>query len=339
MTFKKTVIALLILVFSIAGFGFFAGSAFSATQPHTISFGFCSSGWLIPSYYADVLKERVEQYSEGRLELEVHKGGSLCCETSCVEQLQQGAIDVAELSTENFGSFTDTFLVYDLPYFFESREMARKAAQGEAFKYLQKKCETKDNMKCLAILSTYGHRDLWQNAKEIRVPSDTKGLKIRVTHSPIPALITKAWGATPINVPWAEVYQASQTRVIHGNYQPTGWQLASKLYEVQPFCTEVSPTYNFIIVVMSLDAYNGLPKDLQVVFDKAVKEANEETWEYDAKEDARCRKELIDHGVKFYKPTPEEMELWKRPAMPVLEQFKKKVDPAVITLMESLRDK
>ena len=332
------VIGLYLMVIGLAAVFVFSGSvAMAAGKTYTLSAGFGSPpDFLVPYYYMKIFKEKVEDYSQGELKIKLFHSGSLCSETGCVEQMQQGALDIAELSTENYSAFHDTFLVYDLPYLFKNREHARRAALGVAFDELKEKSEKKDKVKCLGIASTYGFRNLYQNAREVRVPADMKGLKIRVTQSPIPALLTKGWGAAALNVPWPEVYQAAQTKVIHGNWQPTGWMYASKLYEVMDYCTECGPTYNFIIFVMSLKKYNNLPKHLQLILDQAAKESNEEIWEYDKAEAKKYKAKLQKLGVKYYTPTPAEMELWRTPGLKVLEKFKSMVDPQIFQLIESM---
>jgi TRAP-type C4-dicarboxylate transport system substrate-binding protein len=160
----------------------------------------------------ELMKEKLEKESNGRIQVRIHPSGSLCSEGTCVEQLRQKAIDMAHISSGNYGAFSNVFYVLDMPYLFDTFEAAKEAATGPIGDILKKRSEERDKIKCLAITSSYAFRNLYNNVRECRVPADTKGIKIRTVHSPIETNLVKGWGATPLNVPYAELYQACRPR-------------------------------------------------------------------------------------------------------------------------------
>ena len=278
----------------------------------------------------ELMKEKLEKESNGRIQVQIHPGGSLCSEGTCVEQLRQKAIDMASISTGNYGAFSNLFYVLDMPYLFDTFEAAKQVAIGPIGDILKKRSEERDKVKCLAIIPSYAFRNFYNNVRECRVPADTKGIKIRTVLSPIETNLVKGWGATPINVPWAELYQALQTKVVNGFYIPDGYTYHRKFYEVVNYCTETGGLFNFHLFLMDLDKYNALPKDLQQLIDKAAKEVELASYDLDLKWSQEAKAEMIKAGTKFYTPTPEEMKLWKEPAMKIWDMFKAEVDQELL---------
>ena len=66
-----------------------------------------------------------------------------------------------------------------------------------------------------------------------------KGIKWRVTKSPIEYTLVKNWGAVPVPYDWAQLYQGLQTGVVSGQYVATPWQHVAKLHEVAKYFTEI----------------------------------------------------------------------------------------------------
>ena len=56
----------------------------------------------------DVLKPKLEAYSNGRLTTDIHMAKSLCSEKTCVEQVKLGQIDIGTASVSNYGGFHKT---------------------------------------------------------------------------------------------------------------------------------------------------------------------------------------------------------------------------------------
>ena len=68
---------------------------------------------------ANVLIPKIKEYSGGRMEIQAHWMGSICGEQKCGEQAMQGLIDIATSSTANFGNFSTTYAITDLPFIFK----------------------------------------------------------------------------------------------------------------------------------------------------------------------------------------------------------------------------
>lgn len=72
------------------------------------------------------LKPKVEQLSDGKVKMDVHLRGTLCNEGSCMDQVRLGQIDIATISTANYGGYWTTFEITTLPYIFKDETNAEK---------------------------------------------------------------------------------------------------------------------------------------------------------------------------------------------------------------------
>ena len=79
----------------------------------------------------------------------------------------------------------------------------------------------------------------------VHAPADLKGLKVRVTKSPVDFILFKAWGGIPVPYDWSngdskwlQTYQGLQTGVVEGLYVPIPYQYLFKMHEIAKFYTE-----------------------------------------------------------------------------------------------------
>lgn len=82
-----------------------------------------------------------------------------------------------------------------------------------------------------------GFRLITNSAKPIKRPDDLEGMKIRVPVSAMWLSLFEAFGAAPTGMNFAEFYTALQTKVVDGQENPPAIIRATRLYEVQKYCS------------------------------------------------------------------------------------------------------
>ena len=104
--------------------------------------------------------------------------------------------------------------------------------------------------------------------KEVRVPDDIKGLKIRVSGA-FPAQVIEALGATPVQMPANEMYNALQTGLIDGIMTGGSAIHDFKIDEVARTYTTGASLGNILFyVVMNEARYQGLSDAQKAAIDK-----------------------------------------------------------------------
>lgn len=259
---------------------------------------------------ANVLMPKIKEYSKGRMEIDSHWMGSICGEQICGEQAKQGLIDIATSSTANFGNFGTSYAIADLPYIFKDLESANKLAAGWFGKALHANAAKETGFKVYGVFSVGGFRALGNNVRPIKEPNDLKGVKIRVTKSPVEFTLIKSWGGVPIPYDWVQLYQGLQTGVVNGQYVQLPWQELYKMYEVQPYYTVMGGAWGANVIYMDEKRVNKLPGWAQEALQKAMDDfvpaamGNDAAW--------------VEEGVKkikskvktFYIPNDEEQAKW-----------------------------
>lgn len=118
--------------------------------------------------------------------------------------------------------------------------------------------------------------------KDIRTPADLEGLKMRVAGSTSAAMI-EALGATPVQMPAGEIYNALQTGLIDGVVTGASAVTDFKLSEVADSYTVGAPLGRLTFyVVMNQGRYDGLSDEMKAAIDAAagpeLSKSAEDAW-------------------------------------------------------------
>ncbi len=118
--------------------------------------------------------------------------------------------------------------------------------------------------------------------KVIRTPADLAGLKIRVAGATA-AEVATALGATPVQMPINQVYNALQTGLIDGVFTGSSTLSDFKLDEVAASFTIGAPLGRLsFFAVMNKGAYDGLSAEAKAALDGAIgrslSQSAEEAW-------------------------------------------------------------
>ncbi len=271
----------------------------------------------------------LERVSGGKLKIEPHYRGSLCGEQTCGEQANQGLLALWTSSTANFGSFGTELAIFDLPYIFKSIEDAdRISKEWLSDRQCELAAETTGH-KCLVVYSSGGFRQLANAQRPVHVPDDMKGIKWRVTKSPIEYTLIKNWGAVPVPYDWTQLYQGLQTGVVSGQYVAVPWKHIAKLHEVAQYFTEIGGAWSGNQLAMDITQYNALTDQEKEWLHVAAQAFGDKVSELDRKwvEDGET---AIKASIKeWYEPTEAELAKWREGAIAAWLDAKGTFEPAI----------
>jgi len=269
--------------------------------------------------------EQVEKKTNGQVKFKVFLDGSLYSEATAVQALKNHEVDVCTISDGNFGAFSKKMFFMNLPYVFNSRESFAKVLQSPLMEQIKKEIE-QEGYKPIAFLENGGMRVFYNRKHPVRVPADTKDLKIRTVDSPVDVSITESFGASATPVAWAETYNALAQGVVDGAHAPWDWALRSRHVEVCKYATEIDAIIGIHLLLMDPKRFNELPPNVQQAIIESAKEAEKEIIKITGEDIAKCKDEAINKmGVKVYKPTPEELEKWREAGRSVWPKYSKEV--------------
>ena len=143
----------------------------------------------------------------------------------------------------------------------------------------------------------------------VRTLDDIKGLDLRASGGA--AKILEAWGANPVGMPMPATVEALQKGVVKGLYSSLEVMKDFKFAETCKYVTLTDTVIYPFAVVMNMDKWNSLPKDVQKVMDDLVVEQAKWTGNYmDDHVKTAVDWSKDTQGVEVIKLTSEEKAAW-----------------------------
>ena len=315
---KLFMILSLLIVFLFSVGSAFAGGETEEAESYLIklSHGCPESD---PTHLAAVkFKELAEEYTDGRVEVQIFPNNQLGSEQEVAQDLRMGTLEAEILYTGNLQPLAPSVGVLMLPYMFTTNEEVWNA-MDTIHDELNKRVIDEADVRILGYFEK-GFRVLTNSKKPVEKLEDLKGLKIRVSKVAIAIETFKSWGLEPIPMAWDEVFSALQQGVIHGQENPYTAVLSVKFYEIQKYITEVHYMIWSGPLIISEKFFQGLPKDIQDALVKAGKDTAEYERRISEEMTVKAMKELEDKGMILLGPPKDEAE-WQRRAQSIWPQF------------------
>lgn len=273
---------------------------------------------------AEKFKELAEKRLPGRVKVEVYPNSQLYKDGEEMEALSLGSVQMLAPSLAKFGPLgAREFEVFDLPYIFDNYDELHKVTEGATGRALFKKLESR-GVTGLAYWDN-GFKIFSAN-KPLRVPSDLKGLKLRIQSSKVLDAQTRALGALPQTMAFSEVYHGLQTGVVDGTENPPSNMYTQKMHEVQKYAVVTNHGYLGYAVIVNKRFWDGLPADVRRELEAAMKEATTYANQIAKQENDQALEKIKASGKTIvYTPTPQERALWKKALQPVHKEMESRI--------------
>jgi tripartite ATP-independent transporter DctP family solute receptor len=279
----------------------------------------------------EFFKEYVERESDNRIQVEIFPNGELGSDRELIEGVQVGTVTMAGPSTAPVASFVPKFSVFDLPFLFESREVAYDVLDSDLGTDLLTELESAD-IKGLGWWES-GFRHLTNSKKAVASPSDLNGLVVRTMENEMHVAAWESLGANPTPMAWGEVFVSLQQGTLDGQENPLGIIYSQKVYEVQDYLTLSGHVYSPIAVLMNQDFYNSLPDDLKKIVDEGMAEATELNRSLVVEEEEATLGLLKEAGIEITELTSEQKSAFKEATLPIYEEYKNDIGTDLVDAM------
>lgn len=263
----------------------------------------------------DLFKQLAEKYSQGRLHVDYHGGGKLGDQSVLPQKVQQGAIQACMLSMQNFTPYSESFNLLDFPYLFQSNDALERFLESPLL--LESKLVSEPQSKNMKVLvgmwANSGLRVLGLSKKlnrEVHLPADLRGVKIRVTASKVEQ---QAFALTPgnaVSVNWAETYQAMQQGAVDALNVGLGPLTSARVHETIGTATRINMSFNAHVSVVNRQWFDALPAPVRDAIERAAKES----WAFQKSEQRKADEKMWADwkaaGIKIVDLTPDERKQW-----------------------------
>ena len=187
-----------------------------------------------------------------------YHGATLFKQGTELTAMQRGNLDMGNLAIFDFYNQVPSTSVLGTPFLFRDYDHMRAVYDSDVLDPLLKEIEEKAKVKILAF-PYIGARHLGYKAdKRVMTPADLDGMKLRMPPGEGWQFVGEAMGATPVPVPFTEVYAALQTGAIDG--QDNGFP-ATRSMKFDEILTHIGKTGHLIAAnefTIALDKWNAM---------------------------------------------------------------------------------
>ncbi|GAB7193204.1 TRAP transporter substrate-binding protein [Kineococcus sp. NUM-3379] len=225
--------------------------------------------------------ERIKERTKGEYDVDVFPNETLGAQKETIELVQAGTIQFAMVASPLMENYNPDFVVFNLPFVFDSQEHQRKTTNDPAIVSELYSSLEDQNLKVLAGFHG-GVRSMYNSEKPITTPADMAGKKIRVIESDTNLEMIRLMGGNGTPMGMGEVYTAIQSGVIDGAENNELTYANSKHAEVAKFYSYTRHLMLPDYLITNPTVLDGLPEDTRKIFEEEIAKAVEEEgalWE------------------------------------------------------------
>jgi len=290
------------------------GSGIEAETVYRVAFNQPESH---PQYVALThLGERMKEATGGACALEVFPNESLGPQADTIELVQAGSVDFSMVAGSLMENFNPDFVVFNLPYVFDSKEHQRKVLDdpeitGDLFSSVEDKNIT--------VVTGFhgGVRNVYNSVKPVETPADLEGMKIRVIESDTNIAMMKLMGGSGAPMGQGEVYTAIQSGILEGG--ENNESIYANLSH-----DEIAPYYSYTQHLMFPDYLISNPKTLDRMepecrefLESDIRNTTEEEGELWVEEIERSHELAEEAGAEFNEV---DIEAFREAVQPLVDE-------------------
>ncbi len=274
------------------------------------------------------MAERLDEYSDGTMRLDIYPSSQLGSERELVELVQIGSLAMTKVSASPLEAFVPAMQVFSIPYVFRDRDHYFNALDSAIGKELLASVEIA-RLKGMGYYDS-GSRSFYMVDTPVASPADVESKKIRVMKSQTAVKMIAAMGGSATPISWGELYTALQQGVVDGaENNPPSFYLSGH-YEVSKYYALNEHTSVPDMLLMSSHVWDSLDEQQQKWLQTAVDDSvayQRELWQASTEEALAAVREA---GVIVTYPD-------KQPFMAAVQEMKASYDGTEIgRLLEAI---
>jgi TRAP-type C4-dicarboxylate transport system substrate-binding protein len=257
--------------------------------------------------------KRVEELTDGRVQFEVYPGEQLGKVSDAISLTSSGVADIA------FGSagYTPSEMplsanLIGMPGLYDNAEQASKAYWNIAQKSPMLETDFLRHGVRPVIVMGIDTYDIFTNGKEVKVPSDLKGMKIRGGGGVLTEALSFA-GANPVTLAANDLYQSFERGVVDGIHMASNSANMSGLGEVIKYGTRSTGfSGNGVYFIINENLYQSMPKDIQEAIMQAGKEVSASSSKGNIEDNKTVFDQWTKEGIKIHEVSEKEKQEWDK---------------------------
>ncbi|NBI27781.1 TRAP transporter substrate-binding protein [Chengkuizengella marina] len=289
---------------------------------------------------ANMFKELAEQYTEGRVEVEIFPNSQLYNDDDVLAAVQQNNVQIAAPSTSKVSKLFPEWTIFDFPFAFNDVASVQDAMESEEIGGKLFNMLSEQKLLGLAMWDN-GFKQMTLDDHPLYMPDDFDGQQFRVMSSKVLEAQFESVSAVPTPMPFSEVYSALEQGVINGQENTLSNIYSKKFHEVQKYMTISNHGYLGYAVITNVEFWNGLPDDVREQLEKALNETTQWVRENGEKLNQENLEKIIadDMLKEIHYLTDDQKQAWVEAMNVVYDEFEEEVGADLINAVKALRDK
>lgn len=260
----------------------------------------------------------VNEKTDGKIKIEVFNNSVLGNEKETIEMTQTGSIHFIRVGINPLSAINPITNAFGMPFLFRDRDHMFRVLDGQVGEDMLEALQ-QQNLLGLSWMDA-GFRNFYNSKREIRIPSDMQGLRIRVQESPLMMEMVRLLGASPTPMAYGDVYAAIQNGVIEGAENNWPSFITAAHHEVAPFFTVNQHMASPEMILVNTRVWNSFSDEEKQIIKEGAKVGamvQREAWlEAEKQYEAQARAA----GTTITELTPEERQLFVDALMPLYDK-------------------
>jgi tripartite ATP-independent transporter DctP family solute receptor len=210
-----------------------------------------------------VFKEELEKSAPGRFDVQVHHSGTLFKQGAEPVAMARGNLEMALVSMQDVAKQVPAYSLFTAGYLIRDPDHLMKVYGGPIGAEIADTVAKAMDIRLLQAAYLGTRQVNLREARNVRVPKDLAGVKLRMPGSKEWLFLGEALGASPTPLAFTEVYLALKTGTIDGQDNPLPTVRAAKFYEVTKQVVLTSHLVDAIFLAISNKAWGAMTADDQ----------------------------------------------------------------------------
>ncbi|HEX9766777.1 MAG TPA: sialic acid TRAP transporter substrate-binding protein SiaP, partial [Nitriliruptorales bacterium] len=248
-------------------------------------------------------EEEVEASTNGAIQVEVFDSGSLFDQTAEQTALLRGDLEMAYASSQWVSERVPAASIVGVPYMITDLDHLYAVMDGEVGTAIFDAAIEQAGIRPLTSLYLgTRHLNLRDIGRQVMVPADLEGVKLRVPDSESWIKMGTALGANPTPVAFGELYLALETGTVDGQDNPLPTTQNAKFYEVTSQISLTGHLVNDVWPTINEEVWQGLSAEHQQAIADAWQVARDFGTEIATTAEAELVTFFEAEGLEVYEP-------------------------------------
>ena len=249
-----------------------------------------------------VFKDTLEKSAPGEFDVQIHLNASLFKQGTEPAAMARGNLEMSAISAQDISKIVPEFSIFTAGYVIRDVDHQQKVFGGPVGQEVFKPVIQKMEVTPLATAYLGTRQVMLREDKNVKVPADLKGVKLRMPASKEWLFLGEALGATATPLAFGEVYMGLKTGTIDGQDNPLPSVRAAKFYEVTKQLVLTAHLVDQNYLAISKKAFDKFTPDQQAKLLAAADAASEAGRQAQLKLEAELEGFFKEKGLKVYAP-------------------------------------